>query len=158
MGTAGVGPEPSDTSFSTSDQEVTVLYTLLEFLTWLQPEATGGGGGGGGGGGEGGMAPTGGCATQAGLLLVMMLIFYFMLIRPQQKRQKEHDAMLKALRKGAIVRTSGGIRGEIFELNDRDATLLVHDKTKLNVLRSNIAGVEPDPSEQKKDGDKDKKD
>lgn len=133
-----------------------MLYTLLEFLTWLQPEATGGGGGGGGGG-EGGVAPSGGCATQAGLLLVMMLIFYFMLIRPQQKRQKEHDAMIKSLRKGAIVRTTGGIRGEIFDLTDRDATLLVHDKTKLNVLRSHIAGVEPDPSELEKDDNKAKK-
>ena len=129
-----------------------MLYTLLEFLTWLQPEATGGGGGGGGG--EGGVAPTGGCATQAGLLLVMMLIFYFMLIRPQQKRQKEHDALLKSLRKGTVVRTTGGIKGEIFDLTEREATLLVHDKVKLNVLRSHIAGVEPDPSEQKKDEDK----
>lgn len=132
-----------------------MLLTTFEFLTWLfQPEATGGGGNGGGGEA---VSPTGGCATQAGLLLVMMLIFYFMLIRPQQKRQKEHESMLKALRKGAIVRTTGGIRGEIFELNERDATLLVHDKVKINVLRSHIAGVEPDPSQSKQESKDDDK-
>ncbi len=126
-----------------------MLFSLYEFLTWLfQPEATGGGGGNGGGEA---VAPTGGCATQAGLLLVMMLIFYFMLIRPQQKRQKEHDAMLKSLRKGAIVRTTGGIRGEIFDITDREVTLLVHDKVKLNVLRSHVAGAEPDTSKEKEE-------
>lgn len=134
-----------------------MLFSLFEYLTWLlQPEATGGGEGGGGGAA---VAPTGGCATQAGLLLVMMLIFYFMLIRPQQKRQKEHDAMIKSLRKGMMVRTTGGIRGEIFDLSDREVTLLVHDKVKLNVLRSHIAGVEPDASSKEgakgKDGKKD---
>ncbi len=85
------------------------LFSLLELF---QPEATGGGGGGGGAG----AAPGGGmgCEGQMGMILVMMLIFYFMLIRPQQKRQREQDSMLKALRKGVKVRTTGGILGEIF--------------------------------------------
>jgi preprotein translocase subunit YajC len=69
----------------------------------------------------------------------MFAIFYFLLIRPQQKRQKEIDDMLKALRKGDKVRTTGGIRGEIVDLNETDATLLVADKVKINVLRSHIA-------------------
>jgi preprotein translocase subunit YajC len=136
-----------------------VLFSLLE---WFQPEATGGGGGGGAGdgGGGGGDAVGGalGCEGNMGLLLVMMLIFYFMLIRPQQKRQKETDSMLKALRKGVKVRTTGGILGEIFSIDEREAVLLMPDnRTKLNVLRSNIAGAEPDPSAQKDDGKNDKK-
>lgn len=130
-----------------------MLFTLFELIQWLQPEATGGGDGGGGEA----VSPTGGCATQGGLLLVMMLIFYFMLIRPQQKRQKEHESMLKSLRKGAMVRTTGGIRGEITEISDRDATLLVADKVKINVLRANIAGVEPDLSKKEEDKGKDEK-
>jgi preprotein translocase subunit YajC len=105
-----------------------------------------------------------GCEGNLGLILVMMLIFYFMLIRPQQKRQKEQDAMLKALRKGVKVRTTGGILGEIFSIDEREAVLLMPDnKTKINVLRANIAGPEPDPAalkeaEEKKGKDKGKSD
>lgn len=134
-----------------------MLLTLLEILWWLQPAETGGGGGGGGnGGGGGGAAPTEGCYTQIGLLLVMVLVFYFLLIRPQQKREREREAMLKALKKGSIVRTTGGIRGEITDLTERDATLLISDKTKINVLRSNIAGVEGADEESKAEGAKGK--
>lgn len=121
-----------------------MLFHLLEILTWLQPEATGGGGGGGGGAGGGGAGgpPAGSCATQIGLLAVMILVFYFLLIRPQRKREQERAEMLKALRKGQTVRTTGGIRGEITYIDEREATLLVADKTKINVLRSHIAGLE----------------
>jgi len=129
-----------------------VLTSFLEILWWLQPESTGGAtGGSGGGGGEGVAASPSGCASQAGLLIVMMAIFYFLLIRPQQKRQKEHDSMLKALKKGSIVRTNGGIRGEIFSLSDKDAMVIVADKVKINVLRSHISAVEPEAGEEKKD-------
>jgi preprotein translocase subunit YajC len=72
-------------------------------------------------------------------LVVMFGVFYFLLIRPQQKRQRETDALLKALRKGDKVRTSGGIRGEIVDLTDTECTLLIADKVKVNVLRSHIA-------------------
>lgn len=129
-----------------------VLFTLLE---WFQPAATGGGGGGGGGGGAA-AAPTG-CEGGMGtmpMILAMMAIFYFMLIRPQQKRQKEQDQMLGGLRKGVKVRTTGGILGEIFSIEDREVVLVLQDnRTKINVLRSNIAGVEPDPSAKKAEGD-----
>ena len=74
----------------------------------------------------------------------MFLVMYFLLIRPQQKRQKEHDAMLKALDKGTVVRTNGGIRGEILEIDDHEVTLKIADKTKINVLRSHIAGPHRD--------------
>jgi len=88
------------------------------------------------------------------MILAMMAIFYFMLIRPQQKRQKEQDQMLSALRKGAKVRTTGGILGEIFSIEDREVVLVLQDnRTKINVLRSNIAGVEPDPSAKKAEDD-----
>jgi preprotein translocase subunit YajC len=138
-----------------------VLYTLYEMMSWLQPEAAAGGGGGGGA--QGGSSSGGGCdpTMQIGMLVVMLLIFYFMLIRPQQKRQREHDDMLKSLRKGVKVRTTGGIRGEIVEINDREAILLIADKVKINVLRSHIAGAEAETlksDESAKDKDKDDKD
>jgi preprotein translocase subunit YajC len=74
------------------------------------------------------------------LLLPLMLgVFYFLMIRPQQKRQRETDDMLKSLKKGDLVRTSGGIRGEITDMSDSDVTLLIADKVKINVLRSHVA-------------------
>jgi preprotein translocase subunit YajC len=82
----------------------------------------------------------GGMLELFGPLAVMFAIFYFLMIRPQQKRQRETDDMLKSLKKGDRVRTSGGIRGEIVELTESEAWLLIADKVKINVLRSHIAG------------------
>jgi preprotein translocase subunit YajC len=94
----------------------------------------------GGGGGLASMQPL-------FLMAVMFGVFYFLLIRPQQKRQREADDMLKSLRKGDKVRTSGGIRGEIVELTETEVTLRVDEKVKLNVLRSHIGSRIERPSE-----------
>ncbi|HJK89495.1 MAG TPA: preprotein translocase subunit YajC [Polyangiaceae bacterium LLY-WYZ-15_(1-7)] len=136
-----------------------MYLSFLQLLTTLalwQPEAAAGGGGGGAGGGAAGGAPPGGCAAggmNLGLLAVMFLVFYFLIIRPQQKRQREHEEMLGALRKGMTVRTTGGIRGEIVDIDEREVTLRVADKTKINVLRSHVSG--PDGASDKDDAKKD---
>jgi preprotein translocase subunit YajC len=137
-----------------------LLYDLIEMVSSLQPEATGGGGGGGAGGGGGGSGPGPGpasCATNIGLLGVLLVAFYFLLIRPQKKQQQQHQEMLKSLRRGDVVRTTGGLRGEITDLNERDVTLLVADKVKVNVLRSHISGrdQESEGSENKSEKNKD---
>lgn len=121
---------------------MTHLVTLLSLLQPAASAMSGGGGGGGGGAGGGAAGPMGcaGGSSQFGIIAIMFLVMYFLLIRPQQKRQKEHDAMLKALDKGTVVRTNGGIRGEIIEIDDVEVTLKIADKTKINVLRSHIAG------------------
>ena len=85
-------------------------------------------------------APGFGAELQFLLLPLMLAVFYFLMIRPQQKKQRETDDMLKALKRGDVVRTSGGIRGEITDLAENDVTLLIADKVKINVLRSHIAG------------------
>ncbi len=120
-----------------------MLFSLFELLSFFQPEATGatGGGGAASGSGGGGGLLGGGCETNLAMMAVMMAIFYFMLIRPQQKRQREHEAMLKAIRRGSIVRTTGGIRGEVVTVDDEEVTLLIAEKVKINILRSAIAGV-----------------
>ena len=81
----------------------------------------------------------GGGGSQFILVGLMFALFYFLLIRPQQKRQSETDEMLRSLRKGDKVRTTGGIRGEIVDLDDQEVALLVAEKVKLHVLRSHIA-------------------
>ncbi len=95
-----------------------------------------------GGGGGAPPDPMAGCATQSGLLLAMFAIFYFLLIRPQRKQEEEHRKMIASLRKGDVVRTRGGIRGEVTALDDREVTLEVADRVRIKVLRSAIAGVE----------------
>ena len=60
-----------------------------------------GGAGGEGAGGFAGFIP----------LILMFVIFYFLLIRPQQKRTKEHRAMVANLKKGDRIITSGGLHG-----------------------------------------------
>ena len=75
-------------------------------------------------------------------LILMFVVFYFLLIRPQQKRQQEHTAMVKNLKKGDRVVTSGGIIGIVHTLQDDYVVLKVGDQDmKLEVLRSAIQEV-----------------
>ena len=52
-------------------------------------------------------------------IVLIFVIFYFFLIRPQQKRAKEHAAMLEAVRKGDEVITSGGLIGKVRKVNEQ---------------------------------------
>ena len=71
----------------------------------------------------------------------MFAIIYFLMIRPQQKRQKEHKAMLSALGKGDQVVTSGGIHGTVVGIKDDIVVLRVDDNVKIEVSRANVSGV-----------------
>ena len=53
-------------------------------------------------------------------LILIFIIFYFFLIRPQQKRVKDHKAMVEGLKRGDKVITSGGITGTVERLIDND--------------------------------------
>jgi len=125
-----------------------VLYSLFHIL--LQPDVSGGPVApptGGGGPVSGPMGCGGGGTEQIGLLLLMFAVLYFLMIRPQQKRAKQHETMMGALQKGDIVRTNGGIRGEITALDERDVTIEVADRTRIKVLRSHVAGLDQPPEE-----------
>jgi len=71
-------------------------------------------------------------------LILLFGIFYFLLIRPQQKRQKDHKALLANLRKGDQVITAGGLYGRITGLTDTVATLEITEKVRVKVARSQI--------------------
>ncbi len=75
-------------------------------------------------------------------ILLMVVVMYFLVLRPQQKQQRAHNEMLKALKKGMVVRTNGGIRGEVVEVQEKDVVLWIADKVRVTVLRSHIASVE----------------
>jgi preprotein translocase subunit YajC len=69
------------------------------------------------------------------------------MIRPESKRRAEAEALLKSLKKGMKVRTSGGILGEIISITEHEVVLAVADKVRINVLRSHITGPEPEKRE-----------
>ena len=89
----------------------------------------------------------GGGTEQIGFLLLMFAVLYFLMIRPQQKRAKQQDAMMGALKKGDVIRTNGGVRGEITALDDRDVTIEIAERTRIKVLRSHVAGLDQPPEQ-----------
>lgn len=82
--------------------------------------------------------------------ILILVIFYFILWRPAQKKQKEHQAMLSALKKGDKVITNGGLFGKVTKVDDSVVVLEVSDNTKIRVSRRAIAGFEgeAEPPEQ----------
>lgn len=87
-------------------------------------------------------APQGGMSSLL-IMVGMLAVFYFILIRPQQKRAKEHKAMLAALAKGDEVVTAGGVLGKVSELNDNYVTLEVADGVSMKVQRHAVQVVLP---------------
>lgn len=71
-------------------------------------------------------------------MLLMFAVFYFILIRPQVKKQKEHQAMLQALKKGDMVTTRGGLVGRISGIKENELTLEIQEKVRVRVLRSHV--------------------
>ncbi len=73
-------------------------------------------------------------------LVVIFALFYFVMIRPQRKRQKEHDAMVRELQKGDRVITAGGIYGVVESLSDDSLVLKVESGATIRVARSSVSG------------------
>ena len=72
-------------------------------------------------------------------LAVLAVAFYFLLIRPQQKRQKEHQALMAALAVGDRVVTIGGIYGTVQHLEDDRVGIEVAPSVVIEVARSAVA-------------------
>lgn len=77
--------------------------------------------------------------VQVGLIFV---IFYFLLIRPQQKKIKQHEAMLNAIKKGDMVITGGGINAKVIDATDPvNLTVQIADGIVVSVNRGTIREV-----------------
>lgn len=75
-------------------------------------------------------------------LILIFVIFYFLLIRPQQRRMKEHKAMLEAIRRGDRVVTNGGLIGTVIKVvNDTELQVEIADGVRVRVMREMIANV-----------------
>jgi preprotein translocase subunit YajC len=74
-------------------------------------------------------------------LVFMFAIFYFLLIRPQQKKAKEHRALLDALKKGDMVVTAGGIHGKVTTVEETLVVLEVANGVNIKVNKGHIASI-----------------
>ena len=79
-------------------------------------------------------------------LLAIFAIFYFLIIRPQQKRMKEHHALINALKKGDRIVTGGGIIGTVVNAPEgaSEITVDLNDSTRVTVLRATVSHLATD--------------
>jgi preprotein translocase subunit YajC len=103
---------------------------MIDFIPAAHAQATGG-------------AAPGGGIQQILILVVFVVVFYFLLIRPQQKRAKEHQAMLAKLATGDEVVTAGGILGRITDIGENFATVEIADGVRIKIQRSQITSLVP---------------
>jgi preprotein translocase subunit YajC len=74
-------------------------------------------------------------------MLLIFGIFYFVLIRPERKKQRSRETMLKALKKGDKVVTTSGIFASVVAVQDEMVTLQVADGVRMRFTRSAVQGV-----------------
>ncbi len=77
------------------------------------------------------------------IMAVMIVVMYFLMIRPQQKKQKEHQAMLSKIVTGDEVVTSGGILGRVVETGDQFLTIEIADNVRIKVQRYQVTSLVP---------------
>ena len=93
-----------------------------------------------------GAPPAGGGGGQSAImnlvpLVFMFGIFYFLLIRPQQKKAKEHRALIEALKKGDQVVTAAGIHGKITSVDENIVTLEIAPGINIKIGKGFIASL-----------------
>ena len=84
--------------------------------------------------------PQGQMIQMVGMFAIMGVMFYFMLIRPQSKKAKEHEELLKSLKPGDKILTVGGIIGVVVGVKEKNVTIRSAD-TKLEVTKSSVTEV-----------------
>ncbi len=74
-------------------------------------------------------------------LVLVFAIFYFLLIRPQQKRAKEHKALLAGIKRGDRIVTGGGIIGTVTKATDDELTVELAENIRVRVTRDSVIGL-----------------
>lgn len=85
-------------------------------------------------------------------LILIFAIMYFLLIRPQQKKLKDHQKMVEALRRGDQIVTQGGLIGKVSKVkDDNEVEVELADNVRVRVVKSTIAQVltKTEPAEAK---------
>lgn len=87
------------------------------------------------------------------LLAVFGGIFYFLLIRPQRKKQKQHEDLVKNLKEGDEIITAGGIHGSVTKVLEEDLIIKIEDGTLMKVQQDSVVETKSD-SPKKEIGEK----
>lgn len=87
--------------------------------------------------------PTSSLTSALFLPVMLIVVFYFLLIRPQQKKQKEHKAMVDAMAIGTEIVTGGGVLGKVTEVGEQFLTVEIAKGVNIKVQRHSIAAVLP---------------
>lgn len=111
--------------------------TLASIFMFMQPP----------GGGDGG----GSMFSTLIMFALIIGIFYFMILRPQQKKQKDRQKLLEAVKKGDKIVTAGGLYGTIAGLDEKTVLIQVADNVKMKFERSAIASVVNEAAPETKD-------
>jgi len=74
-------------------------------------------------------------------LVLVFVIFWFLLIRPQQKRMKEHQAQVQAVKKGDRVVTGGGLIGKVTKVGDTEVEVELAPSVRVQVVKSTLSQV-----------------
>lgn len=92
-------------------------------------------------------APSGGASffVQTIPLVLVFVIFYFLMIRPQQKRMKDHQAQIAAVKKGDRVVTGGGLIGKVTKVGDTEVEVELAQGMRVQAVKSTLTQV-VDPS------------
>jgi preprotein translocase subunit YajC len=86
-------------------------------------------------------------------MAMVFVIFYFLMLRPQQKKVKEHQELIKNLRRGDTVVTSGGLVGKVTKvLDDEQIEVEIADGVRVRQIRALVSGVRTKGEPVKSDG------
>ena len=92
-------------------------------------------------------APAGQTGTTAQLLMGILpwvfifVIFYVLMIRPQQRRVKQHQAAIAAIKKGDEIITAGGVRGKVTKVTEGEAEVEIAQGVRIRVVKATISQV-----------------
>ncbi len=88
-------------------------------------------------------APAGSMIAQLAMPLLFVAVFYFFIIRPQNKRNKEHKAMIESLSEGTEVIFAGGLVGRVDSLNGDYAVISLNKNNQIKIQRASVISVLP---------------
>ena len=88
------------------------------------------------------------------IMAIMFAVMYFLMIRPEQKKQKEKQALLNELKKGDKVLTIGGIHGKIVSVKDDTVMVKIADNTSVKISKSAVSTVVNNDSKDSNSGKK----
>ena len=86
-------------------------------------------------------APEGGGLPFFLMLGGMLMVLYFIMIRPEAKKQKKHQSLISALKRGDEIILNSGIFGKVVSVEQQTVTVEIADKTKIKVLKNAVTAM-----------------